>query len=878
MDKGMGGIFLVGRGLRAWLCFLGLALLCFGGPARAAGTSASGLISDAAGSHEIKAPRKGIKRRKAIRIAADWRAHLQMGKDQGDLDLPFFGSKRAAFRLKRVQNDGDLSLAYAEIPGVAGSGAYFAVTGTTMHAEIALSPSERYQIRSDGQGGHWLEELDGEAFAAGPEQGEVPPVAPLLSGQGFISEPMRAYCVASPPVDLLVVYDNKALADSGSLAALTAQIQAEIFFANLGYAKSGVNFSVRLLALQAVAYTETSTVTDLYRLRDPSDGYMDGVPVTRDNLGADIVIMWVGSGAPYGGIAFLNDPSSAGAPPYAYGLISVVGTLRSLAHEMGHIMGLAHVYPDVPAFRYYGRGYPIPFAGGTLGTIMGGGVSGLDQFSNPSVFYDGVATGKAAGPVDAADEVSALNEAYPYIAAYRPTKVFGTPPVVTLTNPVTLGSYTAMDALTLTANASDSDGSVAMVEFRLDNTVVGQSFAPPYQAYLSQLPAGQHFVFVSAVDNAGLRSDPCPVSIQVQSLLPPPWQEVFLSHPWFWEAQPPAVAGYSAGQFHLYGSGEMGGDADKEFMVYQELCGDGQITARVASQSGSSDWAVAALVMRRSTAAQAQFFQISVSRVGVYQRLQRDLDAATVNNAGYVAAGAARWMRLNRTGDVFTPYYSSNGSTWTQGPMPPSTISMPANILVGMAVTNTDLKFNNHVVFDNLALTLYCPTKTVTPTPSSSPTATPSPTRTATPTATPTRTASPSATPTATLTGTPTITKTFTISPTPSATPTVTPTTAFAWSGQAKAVLAPLPIVDGAAVSVYFARPPDSCDVKIYNLVGELVGRAHFGAAEPAAIRTGKLNLGIYFFRVEIRYADASTEVFTKKTAVIRQGRKPFGF
>jgi hypothetical protein len=846
----MPGRFHVTNYFRALFCVA--AFSCH--PALAISADDPDLLSDVAGTREIKAPRKDVKRRKAIHVRSDWRDRIEQGSEQLSLALPLFGNKRSLFRLKRRQSRQNVSLAYAEIPGVPGSAAYFAVYGTTMFGEIVLGPGERYQIRSDGQGGHWLDELDAADSFGQAEQGMAPPIAPLLSGQGFISEPMRAYCAASAPVDLLVVYDDKALVDSGSLAALNAQVEAEVFFTNMAYAKSGVNFSVRLLAVLPVSYAETSSATDLYRLQNPADGYLDQVPVWRDSYGADIVMMWVGSGAPYGGVAYQTDPSFNG-PPYAYGLVSVVGTLRTLPHEMGHVMGLAHAYPDNPAFRYYGRGYPIPFAGGTLGTIMGGGPVGLDQFSNPSIFYDGVATGRAAGPIDAADEVSALNQAYPYVSAFRPTAVSGAAPLVSLTNPLGPGSYTAMDAITLSASASDSDGSVASVQFRIDNTVVGLRTSPPYSAYLDKLPAGQHFIFVSAIDNSGLRSDPCPVTIQVQPLLPAPWQEVFLSHPWNWESQASPAAGLLGGQYHLYGNGEMGGYADYEYMVYQPLCGDGEISARVFSQGGNSDWAVAALTMRKSAAAQSPFVQVSVARNGVYQRLQRDLDAGYVNNSGYATAGAARWLRLTRAGNTFTPYYSSDGSVWIQGPTPPSVIVMPGTILMGMAVTNPDLAFNNHVVFDNLNIVQSCPPPT--------PTCTASPSFTVSPT--------PSISPTATLSGTPSPTATITPTATQSPDFSATRSPGFAMSGRGTALLAPIPAEDGQPVCLYFPKEPGSSTVRLYNLAGELVGASTFGPGQPACVPTLNLRRGIYFAKLWIQYADGTFETGTRKIAVLKK-------
>ena len=57
------------------------------------------------------------------------------------------------------------------------------------------------------------------------------------------------------------------------------------------------------------------------------------------------------------------------------------------------------------------------------------------------------------------------------------------------------------------------------------------------------------------------------------------------------------------------------------------------------------------------------------------------------------------WVKLNRTGNVFTGYYSADGNTWTQ--VGSQTIAMPATIYAGLAATShnnaslTTAKFSN---------------------------------------------------------------------------------------------------------------------------------------------------------------------------------------
>jgi len=96
------------------------------------------------------------------------------------------------------------------------------------------------------------------------------------------------------------------------------------------------------------------------------------------------------------------------------------------------------------------------------------------------------------------------------------------PPQVSLVEPVDGASYAAPAGFTLTAVASDPDGSVARVEFYSGALKLGESVAAPYQLSLSALPA-DNFTFVArAIDNQGATADSNAVNITVFSPNQPP--------------------------------------------------------------------------------------------------------------------------------------------------------------------------------------------------------------------------------------------------------------------------------------------------------------------------------------------------------------------
>ncbi len=79
--------------------------------------------------------------------------------------------------------------------------------------------------------------------------------------------------------------------------------------------------------------------------------------------------------------------------------------------------------------------------------------------------------------------------------------VNNSPPTVTITNPVAGTVLSAPANVTIRANAQDSDGTVASVQFFVDNVSVGTTVTAPYSAVASGLAAGTHTLTAIATDN-----------------------------------------------------------------------------------------------------------------------------------------------------------------------------------------------------------------------------------------------------------------------------------------------------------------------------------------------------------------------------------------
>lgn len=102
-------------------------------------------------------------------------------------------------------------------------------------------------------------------------------------------------------------------------------------------------------------------------------------------------------------------------------------------------------------------------------------------------------------------------------------------PTVAITNPPNNATFIGPTNIEISAQASDSDGSIARVEFYADGSLIGTRFAPPYSVTWSNVPADGYSrqVVAYAVDNAGIGVFSAPVSVTVRP--PPPPNDNFVN-------------------------------------------------------------------------------------------------------------------------------------------------------------------------------------------------------------------------------------------------------------------------------------------------------------------------------------------------------------
>jgi hypothetical protein len=131
-----------------------------------------------------------------------------------------------------------------------------------------------------------------------------------------------------------------------------------------------------------------------------------------------------------------------------------------------------------------------------------------------SVSLSTLSSGSHTLTAKAVDNVGATTTSAPVTITVVPANV---PPTVALTSPANNAQFTAVQSVTVTATAADSDGTIARVDFFDGATLVGSKSSAPYSVTLASLSSGSHTLSAKAVDNVGAVTTSTSVTITINA-------------------------------------------------------------------------------------------------------------------------------------------------------------------------------------------------------------------------------------------------------------------------------------------------------------------------------------------------------------------------
>jgi len=162
-------------------------------------------------------------------------------------------------------------------------------------------------------------------------------------------------------------------------------------------------------------------------------------------------------------------------------------------------------------------------------------------------------------------------------------------------------------------------------------------------------------------------------------------------------------AGYANGTFTVAGAGQgtLFASSDGFHFAYQSLTGDGTMVARVVSLQGSATQA--GIMMRETLNPGANHMYLFDYSATLYMS-ERTSTGASSSYQSLGSGALPYWIKLTRSGNVFTMYSSADGANWLQLGAS-QTVSMAQNVYVGLAVSSRTTSSLATASFDNVSIT-----------------------------------------------------------------------------------------------------------------------------------------------------------------------------
>ncbi len=150
------------------------------------------------------------------------------------------------------------------------------------------------------------------------------------------------------------------------------------------------------------------------------------------------------------------------------------------------------------------------------------------------------------------------------------------------------------------------------------------------------------------------------------------------------------------------------GSSDQFRYAYKTLVGDGSMTVRVDSLIRSNEWAKAGVMIRETLEPGSKHaFAAATPEPGHGLSFQRRPVAGQASaNTDVADIEIPHWVKLTRTGNVFTMQQSEDGVTWVDvTPTEPVSIQMSDSVYIGLAVTSHDAGIVTAAEFSGLTTT-----------------------------------------------------------------------------------------------------------------------------------------------------------------------------
>ena len=227
-------------------------------------------------------------------------------------------------------------------------------------------------------------------------------------------------------------------------------------------------------------------------------------------------------------------------------------------------------------------------------------------------------------------------------------------------------------------------------------TTIATVLGPQYVD--TDLPGATRYYYeVRAVNAVGQSTNSAPATAMPAANVLSPWVAQDLG-----AFGLPGSESFTNGVFTVYASGADIWNAADAFRYLYVATNSSSFTviARVASLQNINARSKAGVMIRDSLNPGAANAFIAVTPGNGVSWQARSSDNGSTVNTATGGLSAPYWVKLVRSGNTFTGYYSPNGTSWTQ--LGSATITMTSTVYAGLAVTAHDTAHLCTAMFDNV--------------------------------------------------------------------------------------------------------------------------------------------------------------------------------
>lgn len=205
-------------------------------------------------------------------------------------------------------------------------------------------------------------------------------------------------------------------------------------------------------------------------------------------------------------------------------------------------------------------------------------------------------------------------------------------------------------------------------------------------------------IILKATDSSGLTNTRSVILPVTGSQFPAPWLDLDIG--------PVGVVGsgnYTSGTFSIAGSGaDIWDQSDAFHFIYQPLNGDGVIIARASSVETTHSNAKVGIMIREALTSTSRHAILNVTPAAGIEFMRRLNTGASTTYTSGGNEPVPKWLKLTRTGNTFSAYKSNDGVVWSL--IGTDTISMAAQVYIGMVVTSHNNSVLCHASLDNVSV------------------------------------------------------------------------------------------------------------------------------------------------------------------------------